>query len=188
MAAENSEFIENADTVCRQIFEPRMGEPYPNVSGAAYPSQFQFKENDEGRRVESVVWKQRSSVDACHALGLAKAAADAARKREKVPDTAAEDLPVYVGFFEAAVARIRGEPHADDIYCEPGVFDVEHEPENGVYEHAHIVLRADFLEHLRRAMTGELGDAATRLSERLGRQHAINMLVGVIESNGLTRC
>lgn len=164
-----------------------MREPYPNVSGAAYPSQFQFKEGDNGRRVESVIWKQRSSDEACHTLGLAKAASDSVRKREARPDTPADELPTYVGYFEAGVARIRGQSHDDDVYCEPGVFDVEHEPEGGVYEHAHIVLQEGFLEHLRRAMAEDLGAVADRLSEKAARQHAINMLVGVIEFNGLTR-
>lgn len=104
------------------------------------------------------------------------------------PDTPADELPTYVGYFESRVARIRGQSHPDDVYCEPGIFEVEHEPENGVYEHAHIVLQDGFLEHLRRAMAVEMGALAEKLNEKAARQHAINMLVGVIEFGGLTRC
>lgn len=187
MAAESTELISDGDTVCRQIFEPRMREPYPNVSGAAYPSQFQFKVSGDGRRVESVIWKQRSSNEACYSLGVAKAEVDAGRKLTARPETPAEELPVYVGFFEADVARIRGVRHADDVYCEPGVFEVLHEPEGDVYAHAHIVLLDGFLEALKGAMTAEMGSKASLLSEKVARQHAINMLLRVVEKEPLCR-
>lgn len=101
------------------------------------------------------------------------------------PDTPNEELPVYVGFFEAGVSRIRGAPHADDKYCDAGIFEVEHEPEGGVYAHAHIVLNDGFLEIVRQGSAAELGPRAVVLSEKIARQHAINMLVRVIEYTGL---
>lgn len=63
---------------------------------------------------------------------------------------------------------------------------MEHEPENGVFAHAHIVLNASFLDAMRQTVLLDLGPGvAARLSEKQARQHAIHMLVRVFERFGL---
>lgn len=127
-------------------------------------------------------------MEACHELGVLKAERDATLKKEKKPDLPEDEIPRYVGFFPALVGRVRGSHHQDEFYCEPGVFDVEHEPENGVHAHSHIVLLDGFLEIIRVRMEKKLGPKlAAVLDQKKARQHAINMLVGVVEHAGLTR-
>ncbi|WP_313456756.1 hypothetical protein [Stenotrophomonas sp.] len=165
-----------------------MREPYPNVSAAAYPSQFQFKQGSSGRRVESVLWERHCDQEACAELGRVKAQADRERRLSSHPETLEEDLPTYVGFFGTEAGRVRGTFCDDDYYCEPGVFSVEHEPENGVFAHAHIVLNDGFLDSMRQSVSLDLGpNVAARLSEKQARQHAIHMLVRVFERLGLSQ-
>ncbi|WP_439426728.1 hypothetical protein [Stenotrophomonas sp. T8] len=187
MAPESPKFISDVDTVWRQIFEPRMLQEAVNVIGVAYPSQFIFQEKD-GRRVESVVWKEESTVEACHKLGVEKAARDAAAKKLKRPDIADDEVPRYVGFFPAQVGRLRGTMQEDDYFCEPGVFEVEHEPENDVFAHSHVVLLDGFVEIMRARMVPRLGEKmASILDLKKARQHAVNMITTVVERGGLCR-
>jgi hypothetical protein len=160
-------------------------------SALGYPSQFKFATDGTSgaRRPESVIWSARETVEESHRRGVEKAERDADAKRARIPDISADDIPAYVGFLEASVARIRGAgpfPDGDEDYCTPAVFEVEHVPEPSFFSHSHIQLNADFLEVLKAQIKIDgTPPGGGELTEKKGRVHAINMLIRVFELAGL---
>ncbi len=140
--------------------------------------------------MESVIWDRYSEPSETIALGEKAASGKRAAKLAVTPDISPHLLPVYAGYLEGSVSLIRArdfEGVATELgerRCVPGVYEVEHLPEDGVYAHAHIILLDGYVDALRRQMTIDGTSSASMLGKKQAFPAAINMLTSTMESSG----